>query len=348
MAVLTKSKQIEQQLRESIKSGRWAIGSMLPAERDLLSDYNVSRSTLREALTSLVNEGLVVRKPGSGTYVADQGQNKTVVVTGHARNIASDWGQWHVELIEKAQECITAADQRSALWVGSNTYFEDLLEEMPHFTRPDLHQTSGIFNTLYMEGFDEYLVRQGVPCVSVVSGLPIGRCSVVLNYASFVQTAVKLMHEHGYGDFSIMYSPVVPQCTHKGQLYMDHLFQAAVGFDEKRMLKITTEDVYEEARAYLSSPNRPRAIFFADDAFFDVTSRVISELGLRVPEDLAIVTHANVGRRFYFPIEVTRVGFSVDKAIEAAWDLLSRLIAGNERVEAVRYIEPDLSMGTSL
>jgi hypothetical protein len=49
-----------------------------------------------------------------------------------------------------------------------------------------------------------------------------------------------------------------------------------------------------------------------------------------VPEELAIVTHANVGRRFHYPAPLTSVGFDPDQVASAAWDMLSKLIAGEE------------------
>lgn len=42
----------------------------MPSERDLADDYEVSRMTLRQAITLLVEEGILERRVGSGTYVA--------------------------------------------------------------------------------------------------------------------------------------------------------------------------------------------------------------------------------------------------------------------------------------
>lgn len=46
-------------------------GDRLPTELELCATHGVSRITARQALTSLVSEGMLVRTPGRGTYVAD-------------------------------------------------------------------------------------------------------------------------------------------------------------------------------------------------------------------------------------------------------------------------------------
>ncbi len=46
-------------------------GAAVPTERDLAAEMNTSRTTVRQALVELVAEGRLVRRQGSGTYVAD-------------------------------------------------------------------------------------------------------------------------------------------------------------------------------------------------------------------------------------------------------------------------------------
>lgn len=61
---------IHDQIKEEIDQGIWKIGQRLPSERDLADIFQVSRMTLRQAVTLLVEEGVLTRKVGSGTYVA--------------------------------------------------------------------------------------------------------------------------------------------------------------------------------------------------------------------------------------------------------------------------------------
>lgn len=62
--------QLQHAMRTAIESGRWAPGQRLPGERELMRQYGVSRTTVREALEALERDGLVVRQQGRGTFVA--------------------------------------------------------------------------------------------------------------------------------------------------------------------------------------------------------------------------------------------------------------------------------------
>lgn len=64
-------KQIAEFLRESIQDGEFSPGDFLPTESVINEVFGVSRTTSRNALNQLVAEGLVTRRPGSGTVVAD-------------------------------------------------------------------------------------------------------------------------------------------------------------------------------------------------------------------------------------------------------------------------------------
>ena len=62
--------QIHDQIKAEIDQKIWKIGQRLPSERDLAEKFQVSRMTLRQAITLLVEEGVLERRVGSGTFVA--------------------------------------------------------------------------------------------------------------------------------------------------------------------------------------------------------------------------------------------------------------------------------------
>lgn len=56
-------------IAESIHSGDYPIDSRLPTENEFAENLGVSRPVVREALARLRNEGVIISRRGSGTYV---------------------------------------------------------------------------------------------------------------------------------------------------------------------------------------------------------------------------------------------------------------------------------------
>ena len=62
--------QIQDIIIKKIEERIFLPGEMIPSERKMAETYGVNRMTVKRAIEKLVEEGYLVRKPGSGTYVA--------------------------------------------------------------------------------------------------------------------------------------------------------------------------------------------------------------------------------------------------------------------------------------
>jgi len=71
--------QLRDLLREQIESGQLPPHTRLPSETELQVRYGVSRMTVRLAMGALVNDGLVYRRPGKGSFVAPPRVSKRFV-----------------------------------------------------------------------------------------------------------------------------------------------------------------------------------------------------------------------------------------------------------------------------
>lgn len=65
-------KQIANEIEQQILEGVYNIGDKIPTEPELVSIYGASRNTIREAIQSLINGGLLEARQGLGTYVIAQ------------------------------------------------------------------------------------------------------------------------------------------------------------------------------------------------------------------------------------------------------------------------------------
>ena len=64
--------QLMTRIRNDITSGVYPSGARVPSEQELCDTYGVSRVTVRKAMLDLVQEGLLVRRQGKGTFVAEK------------------------------------------------------------------------------------------------------------------------------------------------------------------------------------------------------------------------------------------------------------------------------------
>ncbi|CRK81314.1 GntR family transcriptional regulator [Neobacillus massiliamazoniensis] len=62
--------QLMERLKESIEKENWKPGDKIPSENQLMDEFGVSRNTAKKAIEELVQEGILYRIQGKGTFVA--------------------------------------------------------------------------------------------------------------------------------------------------------------------------------------------------------------------------------------------------------------------------------------
>lgn len=80
-------------IQDRIRSEQWRAGDRLPAEAELAKEFDVSRSTVREAVRSLQLAGILRSKAGSGTFVAESAP--MILLTRELAAIMSDPDHLH-------------------------------------------------------------------------------------------------------------------------------------------------------------------------------------------------------------------------------------------------------------
>jgi DNA-binding GntR family transcriptional regulator len=65
-------RELADQLRSSLRAGRFADGEPLPTEFELAELHNVSRQTVRRAMQELVSDGVIYRVAGRGTFAMNE------------------------------------------------------------------------------------------------------------------------------------------------------------------------------------------------------------------------------------------------------------------------------------
>jgi GntR family transcriptional regulator len=75
--------QLKKLLEDEIVSGRWAPGERLPSEPAICDQFQLSRTTVRQALAELESEGLIRKQKGRGTFIAEPRSTSWLLQSSH-------------------------------------------------------------------------------------------------------------------------------------------------------------------------------------------------------------------------------------------------------------------------
>jgi GntR family transcriptional regulator len=105
--------RIESLVRNRILNGQLQPGDKLPTEEDLVKQFGVSQITIRNALSNLERDGLIVRSRAKGTFVAENVPvKKKFVITNEVYNILEDADRYEVKNIDL--KTVKIAETRNA------------------------------------------------------------------------------------------------------------------------------------------------------------------------------------------------------------------------------------------
>ncbi|OYQ37796.1 GntR family transcriptional regulator [Niveispirillum lacus] len=112
--------QLANRLRDGIHEGQIAYGDALPSERVLSELTGTSRVTIRKALDQLVDEGLLLRRHGSGTFITPRPEQPGTSLSGFSAD-AVHCGQapgsiWLVKMVS-----VATVDEAAVLALSAGT-----------------------------------------------------------------------------------------------------------------------------------------------------------------------------------------------------------------------------------
>lgn len=117
------SDSVVDQIIGLIEAGQLNVGDQLPGERELVSQLQVGRASVREALRILEAQGVVEVRPGRGTFVTSD------VETLSGSDSVKAWFDDHVDEIRSIIE-LREALERKAAYLAATRAAESLLREL--------------------------------------------------------------------------------------------------------------------------------------------------------------------------------------------------------------------------
>jgi len=99
--------QLQRALRGAIENGIIGPDDALPPERDLAEMLGVSRITVRKAIDELVDDGLLIRKQGSGTFVSNRVEKNFAKLTSFSEDMRARGREPRSVWLNRAEGTVT-------------------------------------------------------------------------------------------------------------------------------------------------------------------------------------------------------------------------------------------------
>ncbi|MCK5845137.1 MAG: GntR family transcriptional regulator, partial [Victivallales bacterium] len=288
---LPKFFQLKKLILDDIAIGHYPIDSKLPTERAMMKMYGVSSITVARAMKELVEEGIVRRRIGDGSYVAEipsrsaplTAPQSRIVFCSARKEISPTWDpcNWFVEneirrgFLDACTHDVDFADFAE---------LEGLLEKNAEQAVVLINPTTEILIKTRDSRIDHVIVDQaGVlkPDLSIVKGNSLtgvyDLISHLINVENHRHVALIAGASAAHNDRITGYEVALKAC--------------GLAFDDALVVKTENgSDLggYRAMKELLNLPERPTAVFIDTDLKAAGALKAVEDAGLKVPDDVSI------------------------------------------------------------
>ncbi len=296
-------------LKQKIVNGSIPVGSKLPGEDEIEAFYNVSRTTVRQAIEVLVKEGFVRKQQGKGTFVIANKPKRIQTIQGlksiafllpdllqqHSNNIAASVVSKVETYLQKKNFNLILAQSNYSL-ENENRILQILARE-----------NAGI---IWLPEDESYrsashyafqLAADGYPLLlfdRTIKGLDAGYV-ITDNYAamtSLVQHLISLGHRSIAFYGTLTNRPTSLEDRFNGYLHTIAKNGLTINYD---WIFPEGENGLHQLLLCLSQRERPTAVVCKDDIeAYKVIDKALG-LGLNIPQDLSVTGFDNLENNFY-------------------------------------------------
>ncbi|MFF9512355.1 substrate-binding domain-containing protein [Streptomyces sp. NPDC014724] len=295
-----KFQRLAAELRRGVLDGTWPQGSKLPTEQELAAETGLSLTTVRRAYEVLVEQRLVERRQGAGTFAAPR--------PGAVRHASAVVGvlvpttsSYYPRVLQGIEEALAVAEARMVL---ACSHYDQVVER----EAIDRLVGSGVDGLLLVPQLHELadplgrmaeLLESPVPVVLMERRLaaagPLDATEhVCTDHASGAYAAVRHLHDLGHRRIALLVRTdgphAVPISAGFDRAVGDLGLPAAARVGEP--LEVWDPRCADAAIAVLAADGASAALCFGDREASLILGAA-RRAGLRVPEDLALISYDN-------------------------------------------------------
>lgn len=341
--MVPKYQQLAQELREHILTGKYASVDLLPTEKAFTEEYQVSRQTVRQALSLLAQEGLIEKRQGSGSHILHRTPS---AVSTAPRSIAvlttyiSDY--IFPGLLREAENILSKSNCTTLLFASKNQVANErrILTTLLDLAQLDGLLIEGTKTGLPNPNLDLYqkILDRGIPMVFMhgyYDKLP-GICSVLDDNYGGGYMLVEYLYKKGHRNIAGIFKSDDLQGHDRYAGYADALRDFGLPLQDDKVFWYTTEDkdrllsgqMVEFPGRVMQTLRGCSAVVCYND---ELAIRLVSGLrgiGVEIPKDLAVVSFDNSQYSELAPIRITSLSHGTNKVGRIAAEMLLKLLEG--------------------
>jgi len=294
-----KYKIIKNDIEKKIINEEYPIDSKIPSEMNLREEYNVSRHTVRQSISELVNDGYLIKVHGSGTYVSDaylQKSTKKIKTIGVITTYLSDYiFPSIIRGIEKE-----LSKHKYSLMLSST--HNDVDSERASLENMFQHDVDGLIieptkSNLLNPNLNYYLdiANKEIPLLMLHASYDeLEAPSISMDDKDASKIATEHLIDLGHEKIAMVTKSDDLQGKKRLKGYISALNDAKMSFENDYVLLFETEkkdELLKNIHKLLTSENSPTAIVCYNDQIAVRVIQQIEGLGLKIPDDISIVSH---------------------------------------------------------
>lgn len=344
-----KYQSIADSLRQEIENGQYSTQQLLPTEQLLCQRFQISRQTVRRALSLLENEGLITRRQGSGSRLRERKEPEAQLNCAIAV-VTTYISDYIFPSILRGMETVLAANSSAPLLFATQNQLSverKILQTLLTMKELDGVLVEGTKTALPNPNLDLYqkLIDRGVRLVFIngiypeLSHIP----SVLADNYGGGRLLTEHLHRHGHHNIAGIFKVDDMQGMLRYAGYAEALRDLGLPFEDEHVRWYNTE----QRRAFLSEAfvdsvlegfqGCSAVVCYNDEVAIRVVSR-LQKRGIRVPEDMAVVSFDNSQYSDLAPVHLTSLSHGSRNLGELAANLMLRLLRGEEcRSETVPW-----------
>ncbi|NLY52655.1 MAG: substrate-binding domain-containing protein [Firmicutes bacterium] len=286
---------IKTDILEEIRAQRLQPGVRIPSERELSKKYGVSRTVVRKALSELIDEGILISIPGSGTYVMqpakpNQPHHKTIAFLLCTRGIP-DYTVTTNYFYAQVLRGIELQTRRLGYQCLVST-IDELAFDNDHL-RSIIRRVDGlILGELRCEKLHNYIRQTNIPAVLISPSLdsPVFDRILIDNFAGSV-AATDYLIRRGHRRIAFLGGSTNSwPAKERFEGYKAGLERNGMKLDEE-LIRITGWDFAKARKATMDLLDNTHftAIFAASDLLAMAAMQAIKEANRKIPDDISVV-----------------------------------------------------------